>query len=157
TIDRAISFVLDAGVAVYGGFAGTETQLSQRDWVHHVTTLSGDIGKAGDSTDNSYHVVHSSGLDKTAVLDGFTLTARNPNGTEPHVSGGGLYTLNSSPTLTNVTFSSNSATSYGGGMYNANSSPALTNVTFSGNSATSGGGMDNEASSSPALTNVTFS
>ncbi len=42
----------------------------------------------------------------------------------------------SSPTLTNVTFSGNSASSDGGGMFNwISSSPTLTNVTFSGNSA----------------------
>ena len=56
-----------------------------------------------------------------------------------------MYNDTSSPTLTNVTFSGNSATSDGGGMYNyASSSPTLTNVTFSGNSATDyGGGMYN--------------
>jgi len=61
----------------------------------------------------------------------------------------------SSPTLTNVTFSGNSAT-YGGGMSNS-SSPTLTNVTFSGNSAPYGGGLYNTNSSSPKITNVTFS
>src|SRR5215207_1019389 len=71
--------------------------------------------------------------------------------------GGGVYTSFGSPTLTNVTFSGNSARHFGGGMYNDSSSPALTNVTFSGNSALvyGGGGMYNDRSS-PALTNVTF-
>ena len=55
----------------------------------------------------------------------------------------GCTTLSSSPTLTNCTFSGNSADS-GGGMYNYDgSSPTLTNCTFSGNSADSGGGMYN--------------
>ena len=63
----------------------------------------------------------------------------------------------SSPTLTNCTFSNNSASSYGGGMYNygynRTCSPTLTNCTFSGNSASSqGGGMCN-GYSSPTLTN----
>ena len=74
--------------------------------------------------------------------------------------GGGMYNDNSSsPTLTNVTFSSNSAESIGGGMVNSFSSPTLTNVTFSSNSAGRyyGGGMYNDNSSSPTLTNVTFS
>src|SRR6187402_2670495 len=31
--DRMVSFVLPNGVSIYGGFAGNETQLSQRDWV----------------------------------------------------------------------------------------------------------------------------
>ena len=41
------------------------------------TILSGDIGTIGDISDNSYHVVFSSGVDGTGVLDGFTITAGN--------------------------------------------------------------------------------
>jgi len=72
--------------------------------------------------------------------------------------GGGMVNYSSSnPTLTNVTFSGNSAP-YGGGMFNSSSSPRLTNVTFSGNSASGGyGGGIYNWSSSPTLTNVTFS
>src|SRR5690349_8828972 len=55
--DRTASFTLENGVAVYGGFAGTETLLSQRDWNTNITTLSGDIGTVGDASDNSFHVV----------------------------------------------------------------------------------------------------
>ena len=59
-------------------------------------------------------------------------------------TGGGMYNTGSSPTLTNVTFTDNSAT-VGGGMHNTSgSNPTLTNVTFGGNSASStGGGMYN--------------
>lgn len=72
----------------------------------------------------------------------------------------------SSPTLTNVTFSGNSAEVYGGAMYNASyeggeSSPNLINVTFSGNSASWGGAIyndgDTNGNSSPSLKNVSFS
>ena len=71
-------------------------------------------------------------------------------------NGGGMYNFDGSPSLTNVTFTGNSG-DWGGGMYNIDSSPSLTNVTFTGNSATSnGGGMYNDGSS-PSLTNVTFS
>lgn len=69
--DRNASIQLRAGVAVYGGFAGTETERDQRDWERNPTILSGDIGKPGDPSDNSYHVV--SGADD-AVLDGFIIT-----------------------------------------------------------------------------------
>ena len=65
----------------------------------------------------------------------------------------------SSPTLTNCTFTANSASgrkATGGGMYNDSSSPDADNCTFTANSAsTHGGGMYNE-SSSPTLTNCTF-
>jgi len=154
---REATFQLKTGVAIYGGFIGNESSLAQRNWETNVTTLSGDIGSEGDNTDDSYHVVTGSGTDATAILDGFTITAGNADtGSTANILGGGMYNYNSSgPTLSNLIFSNNSATS-GGAMYNWLSSPNLTNVTFSGNSATvCGGGMFNNQSS-PSLTNVTF-
>jgi hypothetical protein len=165
------TFTLKNGVAVYGGFAGTETSLNQRDWQTNVTVLSGDIDQ-NDIVDansvvtstanimggNAYHVVTGGGTNNTAVLDGFVITAGKANSPfPPDDAGGGMYNNNSSPTLRNLIFSGNAANS-GGGMANLNSSnPTLTNVTFSGNSADLGGGMYNENSSNPTLTNVTFS
>jgi parallel beta-helix repeat protein len=71
-------------------------------------------------------------------------------------SGGGMFNLDSSPTLTNCTFEGNSADYSGGGMYSVvNSSPTLTGCTFTDNQAGSGGGMYND-DSSPTLTNCTF-
>ena len=64
------SFVMKAGVAIYGGFDGDESSLSQRDWKNDVTVLSGYI----DQGRQSYHVVKSTSLDSTARLDGFTIT-----------------------------------------------------------------------------------
>jgi hypothetical protein len=136
TTDRTISFALDNGVAVYGGFAGTETQLSQRDWVHNVTTLSGPIGTAGNG---SYHVVTDTGTAGTTILDGFTITGGNAEASNtafPQNSGGGMYNLGASTTLSNDVFSGNSdgqtAGCYGGAMLNyQNSNPTLT-VSYAG-------------------------
>jgi hypothetical protein len=168
------TFTLKNGVAIYGGFAGTETALNQRDWQTNLTILSGDIDQNDINTDgnfiaetwsdirgnNAYHVVKGGGTNSSAVLDGFVITAGHTSdggGNFDDYYGGGMYNDNSSPTLTNVTFSGNYAYYGGGGMYNYNSSPTLTNVTFSGNYANYyGGGMYND-NSSPTLTNVTFS
>ncbi len=167
--DRAVSFILRSGLALYGGFAGTETLLSQRDPAAHLTTLSGDLNGNDNANiawdeptraENSYHVVVGSGTNASAVLDGFIVTGGNANEVPcpGNGCGGGMYNDGGSPTLTNVTFSGNSAITGGGGMYNLLSSPALTNVTFSGNSASIyGGGMSNTINSSPTLANVTFS
>jgi len=169
---RDATFTLKNGVALYGGFAGTETARDQRDWTVNITVLSGDIDQ-NDTTDphgvvtttanivgnNAYHVVSGGGTDNTAMLDGFILTAGQANGSDPTDRGGGMYNNYSSPTLTNVSFSGNQA-ARGGGMYNDKSSPTLTNVTFSDNHTGDegvGGGMFNFNNSSPTLTNVTFS
>jgi predicted outer membrane repeat protein len=169
--NRADTFTLKNGVALYGGFAGTETMRDQRNWQVNKTILSGDIDQNDTNTDrnniaetwndiqgaNAYHVVTGSSTDNTTVLDGFVITAGQANGSPwPKNIGGGMYNFSSSPTLTNVTFSGNSA-GFGGGMGNESSSPTLTNVTFNGNSASYGGGMENYFSSNPRLTNVTFS
>ena len=158
--DRAATFSLKSGVALYGGFLGTETNREQRDWAANVTALSGDIGVVGDNSDNSYHVVTGSGTDATAILDGFTIILGNANGANPFDCGGGMYNNNGNPTLTNVTFSGNTAID-GGGMFNLNgSSPSLANVVFSANSAYYGyglgGGMTNLEHSNPSLTGVAF-
>ncbi len=166
TDPRYPHFRMVEGVAIYGGFAGGETTLDGRndygEGGAYETILSGDIGTENDSTDNCYHVFYhpdTLGLTASAVLDGFTITGGNADGTAGGISnvGGGMYNNSSSPTLRNITFSGNTANTYGGGMYNDDSSPTLTNVTFSGNSVnTYGGGMYND-DSSPTLTNVIFS
>jgi len=65
-----------------------------------------------------------------------------------------MYT-SGSPTVTNCTFSGNTASDYGGGMYNFGGSASVTNCTFSGNTAYYGGGIYNDSSSH--VTNCTFS
>jgi len=185
TSNRFISFELKNGVAIYGGFAGTESALTERDPAANVTILSGDIGIEGDASDNSYHVVNGSSAMSAATLDGFTITAGNATGSTPADSGGGIYItttagpvlanlvinanhadgngggmlsyIGSSPSLANVVFSDNSAGSFGGGMVNFDSKPKLTNVTFRDNVAhDKGGGMYNTDGAAPILVNVTF-
>jgi hypothetical protein len=154
--NRNHSFELKNGVAINGGFAGKEISRNQRDWQTNETILSGDIGST--FLDRSYHVVTSSNIYpfKTATLDGFTISHGYANGTYPNNEGGGMYNKDSSPTVTNCTFSANWAGD-GGGMYNDNSSPTVTNCIFRGNEAIHGGGIYSYNDSSPTLTNSIFS
>ncbi|MGJ1385487.1 MBG domain-containing protein [Sphingobacterium spiritivorum] len=167
TTDRDKAFVMVKDVKLYGGFAGTETDISQRDFsITTTTTLSGDLGVAEDISDNAYHVLISAGDAGTAELNGFTLTGGNANNGTSIISvngvlvyrsrGGGIYNDSSSPTLSNVTLSNNTATNSGGGVYNYNSSSTLNNVKLSNNTATFGGAMYNYNSSS-TLSSVTLS
>ena len=68
---------LKAGVALYGGFAGGETSLSQRNWTTHVTILDGN--QAGSV------VTSPAGAMASTRIDGFTIR----NGQAPN--GAGLY------------------------------------------------------------------
>lgn len=158
--DRAATFQLKSGVAVYGGFAGTESARDQRNFGINVTTLSGDLlGNDNDTilpdeptrADNSYHVVTGA---SGAILDGFTVAAGNANGTTD-TQGGGLYNSQSDTIIQNVTFSENTAKLTGGGMHNQQSNPIVSNVIFITNWAGVGGGMFNDTSS-PVLTDVQF-
>jgi predicted outer membrane repeat protein len=109
-----------------------------------------------DGTGN-YHVVQCvSGEDANTVLDGFTITGGNANGSFPDNCGGGMYNETAGPTVTNCIFSSNSA-GYGCGMGNyQNSNPIVTDCTFSGNSGYIGGGMYNDQGSKPTVTDCIF-
>ena len=155
--NRTASFDLKNDVRVYGGFAGTETALSQRNPAANLTILSGEIGSTSDPTDNSYHVVRALGLNGTAVLDGFTIRAGYANRPlVPDNRGGGLYNENGSPTLRNLTFRNNHA-NFGGGLFNEGSSePVLRRILFAGNTAFNGGGMNNNNGAAPKLRDVSF-
>ena len=171
--NRNKTFQMKNGVAIYGGFAGTETALSQRDVKRNETILSGDLlGNDNPATpveelyydpsrsDNCYHVFyHPQGtdLDSTAVLDGFTITGGNADVSGTHGTGGGMYNEGSNPTITNCTFSNNFA-GVGGGMANyEGGKPAVTGCNFTDNaSLVGGGGLGNVGKSGPTVTNCTF-
>ncbi len=171
--NRWASFALTDGVKIYGGFAGSETQRSQRQPRVNVTVLSGDIN-GDDGTDshgvvtttgnirglNAYNVIRNIGVTSTAVLDGFTITAGYAETSGfacPANCGGGMYNERSRPEINQISFSGNRAR-FGGGMVNDNSNPEMRQVSFSGNSAPhgSGGGMYNSGSR-PEMSQVSFS
>lgn len=155
--NRDKTFTLKNGVKVYGGFAGTETQLTQRNWQSNSTVLSGDLGTVNVLTDNAYHVVVSVNLTAATALDGVTITkgyATAPGGssviiggrTLDRYKGGGLYNSYSSTTFANCSVKTNSADctntdddAWGAGVVNENCSSAFSNCLFDGNSFLNGG------------------
>ena len=156
TTDRTISFSMKNGVAIYGGFpGGGSPALVDRNPASYTTILSGDIGTLNNQSDNTYTVVvnNGSGLDNTAMLDGFIITGGNSS----TGYGGGIYNSLSSPLLTNLVITGNSA-AYGGGIANNDqSNPRLINCSISNNTAITGdGGGVYNSSSSPTLINCTL-
>jgi hypothetical protein len=157
TTTRTIYFEIPTNVKVYGGFAGTESALSDRNFITNVSTLSGDIGTHNVAADNTYHVVVLSGSSTTTVLDGFTITGGNANtGIQPASpapytappltttleTGGGIVIQNGgNPTIANCMILNNVAV-FGGGLYASNASiPTIRACQFSGNQATFGSGL----------------
>ena len=140
------TFELTDGVAVYGGFAGNETELDQRDWLANETILSGDLnGDDGPDfqnyVDNSDNVV--TGVDNS-VLDGFIIEAGNADGA---LCGGGMRNDNASPTVINCIFRNNLGTA----MCNNGGSPTVINCAFLNNSGGFGGGISNENSNATLI------
>ena len=184
TASRTVSFAMKAGVAIYGGFAGTENLLTDRPAINppidqpSSTTLSGNIGTPGTVTDNSYHVINNpEGLTSTAILDGFVITGGQADGGGTgQKTGAGMLNNGStsgkvcSPTIRNCLFQGNATISTGGGnggaMFNngssgGNSNPTITNCAFLNNSAYVGGAINDDGgfssgTASPVITNCLF-
>jgi hypothetical protein len=129
-VPRSARFHLVEGVAIRGGFAGTETSLDQRpnDCTLHETVLSGDL-EGNDASgavqwdptkaDNCFCVIEAAGVSAAAVLDGFTIAGGHSN-----ESGGGIRIIQGSPTLSNCRWIGNSAVN-GGAMYCQDGSPRI--------------------------------
>lgn len=169
--DRGKHFKMISGVGIYGGFAGGETVLDQRNITVNETILSGDIGIVGDTNDNCYHVFYhpeGQGLSPDDILDGFTISsarADNQASVSPHNNGAGMHNRSNSPKVINCVFENNIAispswsgiTHFGGGMYNSQSSPVVSNCRFDNNSVkNSGGGICNDSNSLPLIIECDF-
>ena len=175
---REFTFQMINDVSIYGGFAGTETILSQRtDYGPNETNetiLSGDfdgddvITGSGatlvitNNSENAYHVFHhlsTSGLTTSAKLDGFTIVGGNANGSaNPWNDGGAIYNrTGQTPTINNCYFTGNSASDNGGAIMNISSTNVtITNCTFTLNYATDAGGAMGNYESSAIITNCLF-
>jgi len=151
--------------AIDAAIAGDTISVDAGTYNEDITLVNGiQVLGAGEASTTingtgTGSVVTASGAGPTTKLDGFTITGGNT----PASGGGGMYIDNSSLTVSNCTFSGNTApvagmpAGLGGGMHNANnSSPTITNCTFSGNSANQGGGGMCNSNSSPTVTDCTF-
>jgi hypothetical protein len=65
TNDPTAQINLSDAISIYGGFAGFETSLNQRNWQEHPTIISGDIGVEGVDEDNSNRFFRVSSEDAT--------------------------------------------------------------------------------------------
>lgn len=156
TTTRTIYFVMKTGVSLYGGFAGTETAIDQRDIINNETILSGEIGTA--SADDNTHMVCVFNIVNTITMDGFTITGGYSNGGSigSWTNDGGGIMINSgcsSLVFNNLIIKNNYALWNGSGVFINSSGSVFTNCLFVENTGAVAVTVYN---SSATFTNCTF-
>jgi len=158
TGEREERFELKNNMVIFGGFAGNEANLIERDstGATHTTILSGELQGDNDSSNNSKTVVWARDIDSTSQLNGLTISG-GFGGTGN--TGAGVYLNNSNPMFTNVIIADNGGVVMGGGMATFNAGPILTRVKFINNNGNTGAGLcaeNNMPFSAPRLKDVSF-
>ncbi|HEY3267820.1 MAG TPA: right-handed parallel beta-helix repeat-containing protein, partial [Armatimonadota bacterium] len=135
---------LKSGVGLYGGFAGSETDRTQRDPKQRATILDGTIATLGAYIYGATVITIPAGSGPDTVVDGFTIQ----NGESP--MGAGICILGGAPVISNNVFNKNGAgilgqmtlpDTSGGGIYIADGTATVTGNVFTGNAALNGGGI----------------
>lgn len=166
--DRNASFILKKNITLIGGFAGNELSPDSRKISDNTTILTGEIGAAGNTYDNSRHVVTGA---TGSTLDGFTITQGSTDtalgstdmgflNAKKENSGAGMINIGASPNIYNCVFADNAGEN-GAAMANfKSSSPRIVNCLFTRNYGRTtnswGGGIFSDETSAPVILNSTF-
>jgi hypothetical protein len=146
-------FAVRQSISIYGGFAGTEVNLEDREPSVNLTVLSGDINEDdidGDFTtnrsDNTRHVLYVDSLLGLVIIDGFTIKGGQTTdvSTLPLYlrAGGGIYGL-SPVDVFNCRFIGNFARS-GAGIFlteGASNSSIISSVFYNNKNTDQGAGI----------------
>ncbi len=153
--ERDTPFEIPDGVAIYGGFNGTESALSQRDVSANPTILSGDIDQDGNNWNNAYSILYTKNVSAATIIDGFEITKGYADNASYDIylrinSGAGLYndgSVNGSshPTIRNCKFTDHYGRGFGGAMMNyggfgGSCSPEIYDCEFNDNESVNSGG-----------------
>ncbi|MFM2392774.1 MAG: hypothetical protein RLZZ546_756, partial [Bacteroidota bacterium] len=128
-------FKMRNNLKIIGGFAGTETSITQR--INILPTYLSRIHNPALPFQNSVNMIYNNDpLDSTAVLDGFIIDGYN----ESYLSfGSAIVNRNASPTFKNITITF--AFGYDGTIQNINSSSSYENMYVHGCGVTTNGAI----------------
>ncbi len=141
------TFVITRPFTIYGGFDGTETSLSQRDFATNITRLSGDLNdndtlaldyNLTERSDNAYRVVLVNS--QNVILDGITISNANlrRNGNTTGINEGSAIVVQANTIIRNCVIERN-VSEYGGtisiGNNNTNSVINIENTVIRNNQA----------------------
>lgn len=137
------TFMLADKLKLYGGFAGGESTLAERDPALHIAELSGDLNNDDvegplfwqNDSENAIHVVTSVDSSSATVLDGLTVRRGNgsDNVSDPNREGSGLRLINASTQVVNCVFRDGVSGAGGAGVYALHGAPTFTNCRFENN------------------------
>lgn len=164
--DSTKTFFINKNIKIYGGFAGGETMLSERNWEANKTILSGNLG-------SRYQIMNISrdteDITDACVIDGLIFEEGNAVGAIPYHIGGAMVILANghvaSPFINHCIFRNNTAISGGAifnsGLFGSVCSPKIYDCLFYNNTCTFGSAIYNEGYgsggvSSPEIVNCTF-
>ena len=156
------SFVPHPRQGIYGGFAGGETSLSQRDWAAYPAVLIGGDGQPVFSIQQG-----SDPITASTIIDGFVLHSAYASGAVANQSGAATirnctfegcagWAVNNSQysgTITNCVF----ANGQDSAIRNSGSTPRINGCSFVNNVAKNNGGAIQDVGSQPVVTDCVFS
>ncbi len=143
--DNTGALLLYENIELYGGFAGTETLLSERNWMVHATIIDGSQSNNGNPAQRVITAANNT------RVDGFGI--RGGRGS----SGAGMLVFGVSVTLENCTFSDNRATDVGGALFVfENASLSVKNCVFYRNHADTSAGAVLVIRSTATFLNCSF-
>ncbi|MCA9427116.1 MAG: right-handed parallel beta-helix repeat-containing protein, partial [Candidatus Omnitrophica bacterium] len=143
TYNESIQMV--TGVAIYGGFLGSEDQRGLRDWGTNPTILS--------ASGLNSRVVTAEDVEEI-LLDGLTITGGQSEG-----DGGGIYfrSVTSAAIISCIVTGNNAAeTGQGGGACFSNTNCTISDCVFASNIARFGGGLASVSESNPKIQECVF-
>ncbi|WP_299159012.1 choice-of-anchor Q domain-containing protein [uncultured Tenacibaculum sp.] len=175
TTDRFLSFIVNTtNIGIYGGFNGTETTISQRDFRTNKTILSGDLQgndtgvvdyNLAEKNDNTTHILRV--ISDDLILDGITISGGYASLTSPAIESDGAAILKADAvnnlTIKNCNIKDNISFERGNvlAVFNGNGKLTIENTVFDNNLAMYGSGIysfnANSTSITANITNCLFS
>ncbi len=140
------TLVIDKSISLYGGFIGSETIRTERVWSSQITTVDGnDAVRCFHVANTNFAAVRIDGLSITKGLTG------NENGAGIW-NGNFTGSITGILEVANCDFLLNNSGKHAGGIYNDVGFLTITNSTFTQNTATNRGGAICNYAQSPGIT-----
>jgi hypothetical protein len=123
TGDRSMSFEMQNGLTILGGFAGTEELRADADASVNQSILGGELGAPGPA-DNTLHVVRAIDVNETGRLGGVIIQRGNADVGDA-VDGGGIRIINGAPQFNEIWIRQCEGSGLASAIFSSNASPAF--------------------------------